>query len=141
MSTLVADLRFAVRMLAKRPGFTAVTVLALALGIGANTAVFSVIRGVVLRPLPYADPSRLVAVWESNHFAQREASSAPNFKDWSEQNTSFTAMAGYTLGSVPVTDSAEAEMLDAGFVTANYFELLGVRPELGRAIASNGSGS
>lgn len=134
MRILFADLRFAFRMLVKRPGFTTVAVLALALGIGANTAVFSVIRGVMLRPLPYADPSRLVAIWESNAFAQREASSAPNFKDWNEQNTSFTAMAAYNLGSSPLTDSGEAEMVDAAVVTANYFELLGVKPQLGRTI-------
>ncbi len=139
MSTLVTDLRFAFRMLAKRPGFTSVAVLALALGIGANTAVFSVIRGVVLRPLRYQDPDRLVAVWESNAKSSvlREPSSPPNLKDWSEQNRCFTAMAGYTLGSSPFTDSGEAEMLDTGYVTANYFELLAVKPALGRAIASS----
>ena len=123
-------------MLAKRPGFTTVAVLTLALGIGANTAVFSVIRGVLLRPLPYKDPSRLVAIWESNLKAnvQREPSSPPNLKDWSEQTRSFTGMAAYTLGWAPFTDSGEAEMLDAGYVTANYFDLLGVEPALGRAI-------
>ena len=132
----MADLRFALRMLAKRPGFTTVAVLALALGIGANTAVFSVIRGVVLRPLPYADPSRLVAVWESNPKAPREPSSPPNLKDWNEQNRCFTGMAGYTLGWSALSESGEPEMLDAAFVTANYFELLGVKPALGRSIAS-----
>jgi hypothetical protein len=137
MPTLLTDLRFAFRMLGKRPGFTTVAVLALALGIGANTAVFSVIRGVLLRPLPYADPSRLVAIWESNPAAPREPSSPPNFKDWSEQNRCFTAMAGYTLGSLPLTDWGEAEMLDAGFITANYFELLGVKAALGRTIATS----
>ena len=134
--TLLADLRFAFRMLAKRPGFTTVAVLALALGIGANTAVFSVIRGVVLRPLPYAEPDRLVAIWEGNASASREPSSPPNLKDWSEQNRCFTAMAGYTLGSAPLTDSGEPEMIDAGYVTASYFDLLGVKPALGRAIAA-----
>jgi putative ABC transport system permease protein len=139
MPTLLADVRFAFRMLAKRPGFTSIAVLALALGIGANTAVFSVLRGVVLRPLPYRDSDRLVAVWESNPKANtlREPSSPPNFKDWSTRNQCFTAMAGYTIGWSPLTDSGEAEMFDAGFVTANYFELLGVRPALGRTIASS----
>src|SRR5271155_5508818 len=139
MRTLFADLRFAFRMLAKRPGFTTVAVLALALGIGANTAVFSVLRGVVLRPLPYKDPDRLVAVWESNLKANalREPSSPPNLKDWSEQNRCFSGMAGYTLGWSALTDSGEAEMFDAAFVTANYFELLGVRPVLGRVIATS----
>jgi putative ABC transport system permease protein len=137
MRILLQDLRFAFRMLAKRPGFTTVAVLALALGIGANTAVFSVIRGVVLRPLPYADPSQLVAIWESNLKANalREPSSPPNFKDWSEQNRCFSAMAGYSLGSAPLTDSGDPEMLDIGFVIGGYFELLGVQPVLGRIIA------
>jgi putative ABC transport system permease protein len=99
MRTLWADLHFAFRMLAKRPGFTAIAILALAPGIGANTAVFSVIRGVVLRPLPYADPSRLVAIWESNPRAPREPSSPPNLKDWSEQNRCFTAMATLPVGA------------------------------------------
>jgi putative ABC transport system permease protein len=139
MRTLFADLRFAFRMLVKRPGFTTVAVLALALGIGANTAVFSVLRGVLLRPLPYADPSRLVAIWESNlkAGAPREPSSWPNLKDWNEQNRCFTAMAGYTAGSVPFADSGEAEMLNAGYVIRSYFELLDVKPAMGRAIAAS----
>ena len=95
MRILLADLRFAIRMLAKRPGFTTVAVLALGLGIGANTAVFSVIRGVVLRPLPYKDPDRLMVLWQSNlkAAAPREAISPPDFKDWSERNRSFESMA------------------------------------------------
>ncbi|HEV1283782.1 MAG TPA: ABC transporter permease [Bryobacteraceae bacterium] len=139
MSTLLADLRFAFRMLVKRPGFTSVAVLALALGIGANTAVFSVLRGVVLRPLPYNDPDRLVAIWESNPKSTvlREPSSPPNLKDWIDRNQCFTAMAGYTANSSPLTDSSEAEMLNTGHVTANYFELLGVRPALGRAMVAS----
>src|ERR1700677_39484 len=136
MRILLQDLRFAFRMLAKRPGFTTVAVLALALGIGANTAVFSVIRGVVLRPLPYADPSKLVVIWESNLKANalREPSSPPNLKDWNEQNRCFSAMAGYSLGSAPLADSGDPEMLDIGFVIGGYFELLGVKPALGRII-------
>jgi putative ABC transport system permease protein len=139
MPTLWTDLRFAFRMLAKRPGFTTLAVVALALGIGANTAVFSVIRGVILRPLPYADPSRLVAIWESNLQASvtREPSSPPNLQDWSDRNRCFTAMAGYVLGDSALTDSGDAEMIDTGFVTANYFELLGVNPALGRIIRSS----
>src|SRR5580698_7263467 len=132
MPTLWTDLRFAFRMLAKRPGFTTLAVLALALGIGANTAVFSVIRGVILRPLPYPEPSRLVAIWESNQWAAREPSSPPNFRDWSDQSRCFSRMAGYTLGWAELTDAGDPEMFDAGFVTASYFELLGLKPALGR---------
>lgn len=138
MRTLLADLRFAFRMLGKRPGFTAVAVVALALGLGANTAVFSVIRGVVLRPLPYHEPDRLVAIWESNLKANvnQEPTSPPNLRDWSEKSRSFTGMAGYILGWTPLTDSGEAEMLNADYVTANYFSVLGVNPALGRLISS-----
>lgn len=137
MQTLLADLRFAFRMLAKRPGFTTVAVLALALGIGANTAVFSVIRGVVLRPLPYREPDRLVALWESNPMALREPASPPNFKDWSERNTSFEAMAAYGQSSATLTEMGEAELLTTCLVTPNYFELLGVAPALGRNFAKD----
>src|ERR1700733_2907550 len=138
MRTLLADLRFAFRMLAKRPGFTTVAVLALALGIGANTAVFSVIRGVVLRPLRYKDPGQLVAIWESNPKSTvlREPSSPPNLKDWIDRNQCFSAMAGYTANSAALTDSGDPEMLNTGHVTANYFELLGVKAAQGRTIAS-----
>ena len=146
MRTLFADLRFAFRMLVKRPGFTTVAVLALALGIGVNTAVFSVIRGVMLRPLPYEDPDRLVAIWETNPLAPpREPSSPPNFQGLERAEPVFHGDGWSTLGWFPLTESGEAEMLDAGFVTANYFELLGVKPALGRAIAverpGGGSGS
>ena len=139
MQTLFADLRFAFRMLAKHPGFTTVAVLALALGIGANTAVFSVVRGVLLRPLPYGDPDRLVVLWESTLKANgaREPSSPPNFRDWSERNKCFTAMAAYVPNTLPLTDSGEAEMLNGGYITANYFEMLGVKPALGRTIGSS----
>ncbi len=87
MAEIFHDLRYGFRMLAKRPGATAAAVLALALGIGANTAVFSVIRGVLLRPLPYANPDQLVVLWESNLKADalHEPASPPNFKDWRAQ--------------------------------------------------------
>jgi putative ABC transport system permease protein len=138
MRTLLADLRFAFRMLGKRPGFTAVAVFALALGIGANTAVFSVLRGVVLRPLPYADPDRLVVLWESNLKANapREPASPPNFKDWNEQNRSFESMAAYGSSSAILTEAGEPEMLNSRLVSANYFDLLGVKAGLGRSFTA-----
>lgn len=125
-------------MLAKRPAYTTVAVLALALGIGANTAVFSVIRAVLLRPLPYQDPDRLVAIWDSNLKANalREPSSPANMRDWIAQSHSFTGMAGSVMNSLSLTDAGDAEMLDTNFVSANYFELLGAKPFLGRTIAS-----
>ncbi len=124
-------------MLRKRPGFATAAVLSLALGLGANTAVFSVLRGVVLRPLPYPDPDRLVAIWESNLKAsvKREPTSPFNLRDWAGQSKSFTGMAGYILGWTPFTDLGEAEMLNADYITANYFAVLGVKPALGRLIS------
>jgi putative ABC transport system permease protein len=138
MPNVLNDLRFGLRMLRKRPGFTTAAILALALGVGANTAVFSVIRGVILRPLPYADPAQLVAIWESNPKSAvgREASSPPNLNDWIAGNQCFTSMAGYTMGIAPLTEFAEAEMLETGYVTANYFEMLGPQASLGRTIVS-----
>ena len=94
MQTLWQDLRYALRLLRKSPGFTAVALLTLALGIGANTAMFSVVDGVLLAPLPYSHPDRLVVVWENNlHFKQVVWPSYPNFKDWQRTARSFQQMA------------------------------------------------
>jgi putative ABC transport system permease protein len=141
MRSLLQDLRYGFRMLAKRPGYTAVAVLALALGIGANTAVFSVIRGVLLRPLPYTDPDRLVMLWESNLKSNdpREEASAPNFSDWRAQSQSFSDMAAMSLGGVPLTEMGEPEILISGAVTTNYFATLGVSPALGRGFTAEDS--
>ena len=141
MRSLLQDLRYGFRMLAKRPGFTAVALLALALGIGANTAVFSVIRGVLLRPLPYADPDRLVMLWESNLKSNdpREEVSAPNFIDWRAQSRSFSDMAGMSLGGYALTESGEPKILIGAAVTTNYFPMLGVPRAMGRGFTSPGT--
>ena len=133
MKSILEDLRYGFRMLAKRPGFTLIAVLALALGVGANTAVFSVIRGVLLRPLPYADPARLVVLWESNlqAAAPRESTSPPNFKDWREQNQCFEGMAAMAGGAAVLTEEGEPELLSGSTVTADFFDLLGVKPAVG----------
>jgi predicted permease len=132
MTTLIQDLRYGLRMLAKNPGFTAVALMALALGIGANTAIFSVVNGVLLRPLPYADPGRLMSVYErSREFGQMSVA-YPNFLDWRRENHSFTDMAAYRGDDFNFTGSGQPEHLGGEFVSASLLPILGVNPLLGR---------
>ncbi len=129
------DLRFAFRQLLKNPGFTAVAVLTLALGIGATTAIFSVINAVILRPLPYPEPDRLVAVCESNPRLgwDRNVASLGAYSDWRDQSSVFEELAGaMVLGPTPLVGQAGSEMVHAASVSANLFPLLGIRPLLGR---------
>ncbi|HEX5706976.1 MAG TPA: ABC transporter permease [Pyrinomonadaceae bacterium] len=129
------DLRYGVRMLAKNPGFTVVAVIALALGIGANSAIFSVVNTVLLRPLPYKDPERLVMVWEdrTKRGYPRDTPAAGNFTEWREQNSVFEGMAAIADLSFNLTGAGEPERLEGRRVSANLFPLLGVEPQLGRA--------
>ena len=128
------DLRFALRQLLKNPGFTAVAVLTLALGIGANTAIFSVINGVLLRPLPFKEPGQLVRLYESRPKVSllQGPISPPTFLDWRQQNTVFEGMAAFHGGSLNLTGGGEPERLSATHVSVNLFALLGVKPMLGR---------
>jgi hypothetical protein len=134
MNTIWLDMRYGLRMLAKKPGFTTVAVLTLALGIGANTAIFSVVNAVLLRPLPYPEPSRLVALWESNQERPelRNAISYPNFFDWRSQNQSFERMASYYTNDVALTGVATPVNLRSAVVSPELFAVLGVQPRLGR---------
>jgi predicted permease len=132
MTTLIQDLRYGLRMLAKNPGFTAVALLALALGIGANTAIFSVVNGVLLRPLPYADPGRLMSVYERSREFGQMAVAYPNFLDWRRENHSFTDMAAYLGDDFNFTGSGQPEHLGGEFVSASLLPVLGVNPLLGR---------
>src|SRR5437867_7375984 len=135
IENLGQDIRYGARMLRKNPGFTAVAVLTLALGIGANTALFSVINAVLLRPLPYREPDRLVAVCESNPRLgwDQYVTSMGAFTDWREQSSAFQELAGaMVLGPLPVADQAGTEMIHVPSVSANFFPLLGIQPILGR---------
>ena len=134
MRTLWQDVRYGLRVMRKSPGFTAVAVVALALGIGANTAIFSVINGVLLKPLPFAEAERLVAVWHTNPQKGETQSPAsyPNFVDWREQGRSFEAMAGFMPRGVSLTSVAEPGQLPGSYVTTNLFALLGAKPAFGR---------
>ncbi|HEY9284983.1 MAG TPA: ABC transporter permease [Pyrinomonadaceae bacterium] len=129
------DSRYAARVLLKNPGFTAVAVVALALGVGANTAIFSVVNTVLLRPLPYRDPDRLVTVWEDDTKGgfPKDTPAAANYIDWRDQNRVFEGMAAIADQSYNLTGVGEPERLDGRRVSASLFPLLGVEPELGRA--------
>jgi len=122
-------------MLLKTPAFTAIAVLALALGIGANTAIFSVVNAVLLRPLPFQAPNELVWLWGTNPQSEieKETASYPDFNDWRQQAQSFSGMAGFTNSSVILggTDG-EAERVRAGLAVGALFSVLGVEPVIGR---------
>jgi len=128
------DLRYGLRTLLKNPGFTIIAVSALALGIGANSAIFSVVNAVLLRPLPFKNPEQLVMVWENaTHVGfPKNTPSPPNFLDWQRQNTVFTGMAAMAERSFNLTGVGEPERLDGRRVSANLFNLLGVPALLGR---------
>ncbi|HWP43183.1 MAG TPA: ABC transporter permease, partial [Blastocatellia bacterium] len=132
---MIQDIRFGVRMLLKHKGFTAVAVLTLALGIGANTTIFSVVNSVMLRPLPFPEPERLIRLWESNPGRgwPEFSASALNFEDWRKEQAVFEQMAAYEFTSFNLTGSGEPERLAALSVTANLFSTLGVVPEHGRS--------
>jgi putative ABC transport system permease protein len=134
IETLIQDLRYGARMLLKNPGFTLLAVLTLALGIGANTAIFSVVNAVLLQPLPFREPERLVMVWRTNtERTMRDAPvSAPNFIDWKQRNEVFEQMAAWRIGNFNLTGDAEPEIAQGAEVTAGFFETLGVGPALGR---------
>ncbi len=134
MQTLFQDLRFGVRMLLKNPGFTAVAVITLALGIGANTAIFSVVNSVLLGSLPYADADRLAIVWEEQRQRNRleNVINLGNFFDWKEQNNVFEDMAAFFDSSFILTSDGEPEEVPSQIATTNLFSLLGVNAILGR---------
>src|SRR5438105_5033760 len=132
---LKQDLRFALRSLRREPAFTAIAVITLALGIGANTAIFSVINAVMLTPLPYREPHRLVMLWETRPGSDRPLVSYPNFKDWRQRQRGFEDIAVYTpWASFNMTGRGDAERVDGALVSGNYLQLLGVRPALGRLL-------
>ena len=136
MDSLFKDIRYASRSLLRRPGFTAIAVITLALGIGANTAIFSVFHGVLLQSLPYPESDRLVALRQSNVTtspAQPDAQIAPgNFLEWQRQNTSFSSIAAYRTVSYNLTGDGNPERLLAGRVSVGLYKLIGVRPLVGR---------
>ena len=134
VSSFVRDARHAIRMLVHSPGFSLIALLTFALGIGANTAVFSVFNGVLLRPLPYPEPDRVTMIWLDNRrLAIREdITSFPNYRDWRDQNSSYAQMAAVTDSSFSLTGAGEPERLLGAQATANFFDVMGLKPVAGR---------
>src|SRR5215475_5074103 len=131
------DLRYGVRMLLKKPAFTLIAVITLALGIGANTAIFSFVNSVLLRPLPFSEPEQLVRVYEKRIRLgrMRNPASGPDFLDWRQQQSVFQQMAAFTNWSANLTGMGEPEQLTGLAITADLFTLLRVRPAQGRTFA------
>jgi len=135
MQTLWQDLLFGTRMLVKQPGFTLVTVITLSLGIGANTAIFSVVNTVLLRPLPYHEPERLAQIWESKRESGNNVISPDNFLDWQKQAKSFEGLSVYDVWLPALSTTGKTEQIVGISASPNFFSLLGVQPQLGRTFA------
>src|ERR1700709_1531938 len=129
---MIGDLRYALRMLVKSPGFFAAAFLALALGIGVNTTIFSVVNTLLLRPLPVGHPGRLVQIYTLDARAGKQANSFLNFQDFAKQNTVFAGIAGYQFVPMGLSRGGETTSVFAQAVSGNYFSLLEVTPSLGR---------
>ncbi|HKQ87296.1 MAG TPA: ABC transporter permease [Candidatus Acidoferrales bacterium] len=137
LESVAQDVRFALRMLRKNPGFTAAAVLTLALGIGANTAIFSVVDAALFRPLPFSNPDRLVQVWENERAPGQYPFSGPDYLDWEAQNRTLQASTLYSFAKA--YNASGIDQTESAFVVsaqANFFSVLGVPPQLGRAFAA-----
>jgi predicted permease len=131
-SAVAQDLRYGIRILAKAPVFSLIAILTLALGIGANTAIFSVFNGVLLKPLPFHDPDQLVSLFEETPNFKNGSISYPNFKDWRQMNRTFADMAVYRSTGFNLTGNGEPTRLHGEMISASFFNILGVTPVLGR---------
>jgi len=135
METLLQDIRYAVRQLHKSPGFAAVAIVTLALGIGVNTVIFSVVNGVLLSPLPFPQPEQLVTLHENKPNFEGGSLSYPNFRDWQKDNDTFASMAIARSYAFSLTGAGEAEQVNGEFVSSDFFPVLGVNPAPGRQFA------
>ena len=133
METFWQDLKYGVRMLARSPSFTAIAILTLALGIGANTVLFSVVNGVLLKPLPYLQPDSLVSLAESTAEFESSSISYPNFLDWQRANSTFSSIAAYRGDDFTITGQGETERVRVGMVSSAFFPILGVKMVAGRS--------
>ncbi|MGC1935531.1 MAG: ABC transporter permease, partial [Candidatus Acidiferrales bacterium] len=137
MNNFWQDFRFGIRTLLKNPGFAVVAILTLALGIGASTAIFSVVDAVLLRPLPYPNPQQLVAVWEVEANGHRAHLADPNFLDFRAQNETLSGLADFSSGPDSVSGGSEPVRVDIATVSQDFFNVLGTQPFRGRAFAPN----
>ncbi|HEX8137724.1 MAG TPA: ABC transporter permease [Pyrinomonadaceae bacterium] len=137
MGTLWQDVRYGMRTLLKRPAFTVVAVVALALGIGANTAIFSIVYAVLLRPLPFKEPERLVVVFDKQPSLETAPASFPEFDDWRKQSQAFEEMAALFHNNFNLTGTREPERVRGALVSENYFSLFGSSPMLGRSFSAD----
>jgi predicted permease len=137
MTSLLLDLRHAARVLIQKLGVSAIAVFTLALAIGATTAIFSVVYGVLLRPLPYPAPDRLMAVWEVNHRGTFSRLADPNFDDFRDRNRTFSSMAKYADWVTSVTGTAEPTRTTVAVVTKDFFKVVGVQPSIGRGLTAD----
>ena len=137
LTSLPQDLRYGARVLAKSPGFSLIAILTLALGIGANTAIFSVVNGVLLNPLPFHEPDQLVSMFQEIPNFKNGSISYPNFTDWRRMNTTFAGMAAYRSTGFNLSGNGEPERLHGEMISAGFFEILGVSPVMGRTFSSD----
>ncbi|HET9180657.1 MAG TPA: ABC transporter permease, partial [Candidatus Angelobacter sp.] len=126
------DIYYGLRGLAKAPGFAVAAVLTLALGIGADTAIFSVVNGVLLNPLPYPHADRIISLFDEYPQFKTGSISYPNFLDWQRMNRSFSAIAAYRAQDYNLSGRGQPEHLQGEMISAGFFEILGVKPVLGR---------
>src|SRR5215472_2040524 len=136
MGTLLKDIRYAARLLLKRPGFTLIAILTLALGIGANTAIFTLINAALLRPLPVSHPEQLVEVFGTlQNGSQETIQSYLNYKDYRDRSQTLQSMLAYRFAPMSLSHGASSERVWGFLVSGNYFDVLGVKPILGRTFA------
>ena len=136
MEKLIQDLRYGIRTILKQPGFTAIAVMALALGIGANTAIFSVVNAVLLRPLPFANPDSIMMIYNTAEKEDRFSVTYPDFIDWRDGQQSFQQLAAYSTRDFTLTGTGDPVRLRGAMVTSELFPILGVQPKLGRFFRS-----
>ena len=131
---IMRDARHALRMLVRTPAFSVIAMMTFAVGIGVNTAVFSVVNGVLLSPLPYPDADRITMVWIDNtrERIKEDITSYPNYRDWRDQNSSYAHLAAYSETAFALTGAGDPERLFGAAVTSNFFDVMGITPMAGR---------